>query len=89
VNTIKKLKLTVIGPAEAYLLGAQPPLAPALELLDAASGQVEVGPTEAAVLEWLHLVPLLFCAVPPTAGGDLKGSPFLAQELLEVTSFVR
>ena len=75
----------MLGPGEAYLLGAQPPSAPALELLDAASGQAEVGPIEAVVLEWLHLVPLLFCSSSPIGEGDpCGGSPFLAQELLEV-----
>ena len=79
----QQLEPSVLGPGEAYLLGTQPPSAPALELLDA-----EVGPIEAVVLEWLHMVPLLFCSSPAVGEGELgSGSPFLAQELLEVCPY--
>ena len=49
------------------MFGAMPPTAAALEMMDAAGGYAETGPVEAAVLQWLRLVPLLLSEDAPKA----------------------
>ena len=70
--------MSVCLTGKAFLLGAQPPTAQTLELWDAATGHSDVTQVENTVLQWLHLIPLLFESTE-----QMDMSP-LTLELLEV-----
>ena len=70
--------LTCLCAGPAFLLGAQPPSAQALELWDTVAGHADVTQVENTIMQWLELVPQLF------AEAETLDMSLLILDLLEV-----